>query len=311
MFHVAAIGVSVASVLSGATIVTALYFEPSGAIDLLAAERPEALYPAYANIILDVLNHPRAGELDLSSARRMLIVGAPATIRGVQSRLPGCTIVSTFGMSESSGCSTTHDLDDSLEIRSETVGLPLPGLEARVVDPETSQALEAGAPGEIQLRGPLLCDGYYHDPEKTAATFLPDGWLRTGDHGRLDASGRLAFMGRLRDIVRVGGENVSPPEVEAHVMTHPAVHQAVVVGVPDERLDEVVAAFVECRAGASVTEQELIDHCLGRIAGFKVPRHIRFVDSWPMSATKILKSELQAGLISELAARPSDRAGLA
>lgn len=300
MFHVAAIGVSVACVLSAATNVTARFFEPGGAIDLLAAERPEVLYPAYANIILDVLNDPRARDLDLSPARRMLIVGAPETIRGVQRRLPSCTVVSTFGMSESSGCSTTHDLDDPLTVRSETVGLPLPGLEARIVDPDTLAVLPAQVPGEIQLRGPLLCDGYYRDPEKTAATFLPDGWLRTGDQGQIDDTGRLAFMGRLRDIIRVGGENVSPVEVEAHLMTHPAVHLAVVVGVPDLRLDEVVAAFVECRAGASVETNELIAHCRGQIASFKVPRHIRFVTSWPMSATKILKADLRDGLIREL-----------
>jgi fatty-acyl-CoA synthase len=301
MFHVAGIGVAVACVLSAATILTALHFEPTAAIELLAAERPTVLYPAYANIILDVINHPAAADLDLSSARRMLIVGAPETIRGVQARLPHCTIVSTFGMSESSGCSTTHDLDDSLTVRSETVGLPLPGLEARIVDLETLAELPPGTPGEIQLRGPLLCDGYYNDPERTAVTFLPDGWLRTGDHGTLDADGRLAFLGRLRDIVRVGGENVAPTEVEAHLMTHPAVHLAVIVGVPDPRLDEVVAAFVECRAGATVSEAELIAHCRGRIASFKVPRHIRFVTGWPMSATKILRSELRAGLLAELA----------
>ena len=169
------------------------------------------LYPAYANIILDVLNDPRARNSDLSPARRMLIVGAPETIRGVQRRLPSCTVVSTFGMSESSGCSTTHDLDDPLTVRSETVGCRSRASRRGSSTPTRWRYSGAGA-GEIQLRGPLLCDGYYRDPEKTAATFLPDGWLRTGDQGQIDDTGRLAFMGRLRDIIRVGGENVSPVE---------------------------------------------------------------------------------------------------
>lgn len=301
MFHVAAIGVSISCVLSGATNVTARFFEAESAIELIAHQRPTVLYPAYANVILDVLNHPRAAGLDLSEATRMLVVGPAQTLRNVQERLPGATLVSTFGMTESSGCSTSHELDDELSVRTDTVGLPLRGLEARIADPDTLEDLPAGTPGEIQLRGPLLCDGYYNDPEKTATTFLPDGWMRTGDHGKLDESGRLAFLGRIRDIIRVGGENVSPPEVEAHLMTHPAVHLAVVVAVPDERLDEVPAAFVELRPGASASEQELIAHCRGQIASFKVPRHVRYVTAWPMSATKILKSELQDALVAELA----------
>jgi fatty-acyl-CoA synthase len=210
-------------------------------------------------------------------------------------------LVSTFGMTESSGCATRHLIDDSLEVRTETVGFPLPGMDLRIVDPGTLEPLAPGTPGEIQLRGPLVCDGYYNDPEKTAAAFLPDGWFRTGDHGTLDADGRVAFLGRLRDIVRVGGENVSPAEVESHLMTHPAVHLAVVVGVPHPRLDEVPAAFIELKPGADGDVEELIAHCRGQIASFKVPRHIRFVSSWPMSATKILKSELQTQLVAELA----------
>ena len=305
MFHVAAIGVSICCALSGATNISARFFEPTSAIELLAAERPQILYPAYANIILGVLNDPRAAELDWSQATRMLVVGPAQTLRSVQERLPDCTLVSTFGMTESSGCATRHLLEDSLEQRTETVGFPLPGMELRVVDPETLEPMEPGAAGEIQLRGPLIADGYHNDPEKTAAAFLPDGWFRTGDHGAIDNDGRVIFRGRLRDIVRVGGENVSPAEVEAHLMTHPAVHFAVVVGVPDSRLDEVPAAFVELKADATVEVEELIDHCRGRIASFKVPRHVRFVSSWPMSATKILRSELQSRLVSELADQPA------
>ena len=175
----------------------------------------------------------------------------------------------------------------------ETVGPPIAGLELRIADPLTDEPLPPGRQGEIQLRGPILFDGYYKDPEKTAATFLEGGWMRTGDLGSRDAGGRARYHGRIKDIIRVGGENLSPAEIEAHLMTHPAVLIAQALGIPDERLDEVPVAFVELRAGATATEEELIAHCQGAIARFKVPRHIRFVTEWPMSATKVQKFRLR------------------
>jgi fatty-acyl-CoA synthase len=300
MFHIAALGVSIACVVTGATIVTAPFFEPDGGVALLERERPTALYPAYANIVLGILNHPRSADLDLSEARRMLVVGPPKTLYALQEQMPGCTLVSTFGMTESCGCSTQHDLDDPLEVRCETVGLPIPGLELRIADPVTGDVAGPDVAGEIQLRGPVLFDGYYKDEEKTRSTFLAGGWMRTGDLGSVDAQGRARYLGRIKDIIRVGGENLSPAELEAHLMTHPAVLIAQAVGIPDERLDEVPVAFVELRAGASATEEELIAHCQGAIARFKVPRHIRFVTEWPMSATKVQKFRLRESIMAEL-----------
>jgi fatty-acyl-CoA synthase len=301
MFHIAALGVSVACVLTGATIVTTRFFEPDESFELLARERPTALYPAYANILLGILGHPRYAELDLSAARRVLVVGPPQTLLALQAQLPaGCVLVSTFGMTESCGCSTQHELDDSLEIRTGTVGLPIGGLELRIADPATGDTVAPDVPGEIQLRGPLLFDGYHKDAEKTRAAFAPGGWLRTGDLGSADANGRARYLGRIKEIIRVGGENLSPAEVEAHLMSHPAVLIAQVVGIPDERLDEVPVAFAELRAGASASEEELIAHCRGAIARFKVPRHVRFVTEWPMSATKVQKFRLRAAIMDEL-----------
>jgi fatty-acyl-CoA synthase len=308
MFHIAALGVSVACVLCGATNVTAGHFEPGESLALLARERPTALYPAYANIMLGILAHPRAAELDLGAARRALIVGPPQTLLALQDQLgAGCTVVSTFGMTESCGCSTQHDLDDPLEVRTGTVGLPIPGLELRIADPASGEPLAPDLPGEIQLRGPLLFDGYHKDAEKTRETFLPGGWMRTGDLGAVDASGRARYLGRIKEIIRVGGENLSPAEVEAHLMTHPAVLIAQVVGVPDARLDEVPAAFVQLRAGAAATEDDLIAYCSGAIARFKVPRYVRFVSEWPMSATKVQKFKLQEAIIEELGVVPTLR----
>lgn len=299
MFHIAALGVSVACTVSGTTIVTAPFFEPDGAVELLARERPTALFPAYANILLGVLTHPRFTDLELI-ATRALVVGPPSTLRSLQEQLPGCTLVSTFGMTESCGCSTFSDIDDPLDLRCETVGPAIAGLELRIADPVTDEALPPDTEGEIQLRGPILFDGYYKDPEKTAATFLEGGWMRTGDLGSLTPEGRARYSGRLKDIIRVGGENLSPLEIEAHLMTHPSVLIAQAVGIPDPRLDEIPVAFVELREGMEATEEELIAHCEGAIARFKVPRHIRFVTEWPMSATKVQKFRLREAIMEEL-----------
>jgi fatty-acyl-CoA synthase len=300
MFHIAAIGASLAAVANGATILTNRWFDPEQAVALLERERPTALYPAYAQVMLDVLNHPRAADLDLRAVSRLLAVGPAKTLYGLQERMPHATLMSTFGMTESCGCSTAHDPDDPPEVRCETVGRALPGLEARIVDPETEREAPFGTPGEIRLRGPLLFDGYYGDEARTSASFDDAGWFRTGDLGTMDSAGRLAFRARIKDLLKVGGENVSPAEVEAHLMTHPAVHMAQLVGVPDDRLGEVPAAFVELKPGASATADELIAHCRGALARFKAPRHVRFVDEWPMSATKVQKFRLRERLLAEL-----------
>jgi acyl-CoA synthetase (AMP-forming)/AMP-acid ligase II len=299
MFHIAALGVSIACIVSGATIVTARYFEPESSIELLSRHRTTAWWPAYPQLALGIINHPRFGEVDVSGLRRWLCVGPPETLAGLQDALPHTTLVTTFGMTESSGCSTFTGLDEDVSVRTSTVGRPLPGLEARVTDPETRAEVPHGTPGELELRGPLLCRGYYKDPDRTAETFGPDGWMRTGDRAVMDADGRLQYQARLKDVFKVGGENVSPSEVEAHLMTHPAVHLAQVVGVPDPRLDEVGAAFVELKPGAEATEEELIEYCRGSLARFKIPRYVRFVDSWPMSATKVQKFKLREQFVAE------------
>jgi acyl-CoA synthetase (AMP-forming)/AMP-acid ligase II len=153
------------------------------------------------------------------------------------------------------------------------------------------------------VKGFGLFEGYLNDAEKTTAVFDAEGWYHTGDKGALDESGRLRFLGRFKDMLRVGGENVAPLEIEEVLGTHPAVKLVQVVGVPDPRLDEVPAAFVELRAAMTATEAELIDYCRPRIARFKVPHHVRFVAEWPMSASKIQKGPLREQLVSELGLR--------
>ena len=157
-----------------------------------------------------------------------------------------------------------------------------------------------GQRGEIVVRGRGVFTGYHNDPVKTAASFYPGGWFRTGDLGELDVNGRVAFRGRLKDMLKVGGENVAAVEVEGYLATHPSVNLAQVVGLPDAKYGEVPAAFIELKKGYTATEEEIIGFCRDQIASFKIPRVVRFVDAWPMGATKILKYELKARLVAEL-----------
>jgi acyl-CoA synthetase (AMP-forming)/AMP-acid ligase II len=214
--------------------------------------------------------------------------------------MPDTIYVGTYGMTETAGTVCTSELTDDLETRCTRLGTPLPGLEVRIVDAETGREAPTGGRGEILVRGYCLFDGYYKDPQKTAQAIDAEGFFHTGDIGSFDGHGQIMFHGRIKDMLKVGGENVAAAEIEAFLAGHPAVRLAQVVGVPDARLQEVAAAFVELEEGAAASAQELIDFCKGRIASFKVPRHVRFVTEWPMSASKIQKFRLREQLLREL-----------
>jgi acyl-CoA synthetase (AMP-forming)/AMP-acid ligase II len=248
-----------------------------------------------------LLAHPRFEEADLSSIRIFLNVAPPEVLDKFQKRLPHAIQLTTYGGTEGGPVTLTRP-DDPLEDRINTCGRCQPGLELRVVD-EQGRVLGPGETGIIQFRGWNTLSGYYKSPEKTAESMPGEGWVTMMDLGVLDEKGQVLFLGRAKETLKVGGENVAPQEVEAHLCTHPAVKLAQVVGMPDERLVEVPAAFVELLPGAEATEEELIEHCRGRIASFKVPRLIRFIDGdeWPMSATKIQRFKLRDRLLAELA----------
>ena len=158
-----------------------------------------------------------------------------------------------------------------------TCGKPMPGLSAKIIDPETLEEKKCGEKGEIILKGYSVFDGYYKAPEKNEESFI-DGWFRTGDLGVIDSEGHIEFHGRIKDMLKVGGENVAAIEIESLLSTHPAVNIAQVIGVHDERLFEVACAYIEPMGDKSITEKEIIDFCKGKIARFKIPRHVRFVD---------------------------------
>jgi acyl-CoA synthetase (AMP-forming)/AMP-acid ligase II len=206
--------------------------------------------------------------------------------------------VTSYGLTEGGGVVTFSHVHDSEEKRVSTSGRPFPGMEVRIEDPETGEEVPVGEVGELTIRGPGIFDGYHNDPEKTAET-MRGGWLHTGDLGSVDEDGRITYRGRSKDMLKVGGENVAALEIEAFLGTHPAVKLVQVVGVPDPKYLEVPAAFVELVPGQELTADELVDFCKGRIASFKVPRHVRFVDEWPMSATKIQKHRLREAFLAE------------
>jgi acyl-CoA synthetase (AMP-forming)/AMP-acid ligase II len=301
LFHVAALGCLIWIIGHGATFISDYHWDPGRALETLERERATQFFPAYQPIMEDLLAHPRFPEADLSALRVFLITAQPEMLEKFQKRLPHAIELTMYGGTEGGPVTVTR-LDDSLEDRMRTSGRPHRGLELRVVD-EQGRVLGPGETGIIQFRGWNTLSGYYKSPEKTAESMPGEGWVTMMDLGVLDEKGQVLFLGRAKETLKVGGENVAPQEVEAHLCTHPAVKLAQVVGMPDERLVEVPAAFVELLPGAEATEEELIEHCRGRIASFKVPRLIRFIDGdeWPMSATKIQRFKLRDRLLAELA----------
>ena len=294
-FHVGGIGVTVSALARGATMMSMSWFEPGTALAHIERQRAEHLFPAFPPLTLGLLRAPGYDPGRLGFVRTVLNVAPADTQRVIESLLPETTVLLTdFGMTEGSGMITVTPRDAAGEDRLARNGTPLPGIEVRVTDPENPKTRQPNdVPGEIQFRGINAFRGYYKNPRETAAAILDGGWVRTGDLGSLDRRGQLLFLGRIKDVLKVGGENVSPLEVEALLSTHPAVHMAQVVGRPSERYGEEPVAFVELIPGGACTAAELIGFCAGNLASYKVPREVRFVTEWPMSATKIQKFRLR------------------
>jgi acyl-CoA synthetase (AMP-forming)/AMP-acid ligase II len=300
MFHMSSIGPLHFCLAVGATYLTDIRFDAGRALAHIERSRATHLYPIFPAISQGLVAHPDFAATDLSSVRALASVAPPQTLAQLQSLFPAARQVSTFGITEAGGCVSVHDVSDPEDVRTLSTGMPLPGVRVRIIDLETGQQAAEGEPGEIQVRGYNVFRGYFNDPEQTAATLVDGGWLRTGDRGYLDAKAGLVYMGRIKEMLKVGGENVAPAEIEAQLMSHPAVQLVQVVGVPDARLGEVVAAVVQLRPGASASADELIGSCRGRIASFKVPRHVLFVSAWPMSATKIQRFKVREQAMAAL-----------
>ncbi len=303
MFHIAAVLPMLAIFDVGGTYLTMGYFDAGVALRMLEDYKVTAAYPSFVTIMQGLIYHPDFPKRNLTSLRLMnsnFAVQPPGVAEPIMQAMPDALQVGSFGMTEAAGTVCTGSPDEPESRRISRLGRPLPGLEVRVVDPETKRDLAVGLRGEVLVRGYSLFEGYYRDAAKTAQALDADGWFHTGDIGSLDEHSTILFHGRFKDMLKVGGENVAAAEIEAHLQRHPAVKLAQVVGIPDAKYVEVPAAFVELEPGASASTEELIAHCRAEIASFKVPRHVRFVQEWPMSSSKIQKFKLRTELVNEL-----------
>jgi acyl-CoA synthetase (AMP-forming)/AMP-acid ligase II len=303
MFHIAAILPLAAIFNVIGTYVTTGYFRAGEALQMMEQEQVTATYPCFWTIMSDLVDHPDFDKTDLSRVTLMnanFAVQPPEIGSKMKKALPNAVFVGTFGMTETAGTVTTSRLDASETQRFTRLGTPLSGIEVKAVDPETGTEVPTGERGEAWIRGYCTFSRYYKSPEKTAEALDEDGWFHSGDLISIDDDGQLMFHGRLRDMLKVGGENVAAVEIENCLQQHNAVKLAQVVGIPDRRLIEVPAAFIELEQGQEASGQELIDFCKGKIASFKIPRHVRFVSEWPVSSTKIQKFRLQDQIKQEL-----------
>ena len=263
---------------------------------LIEAERCTVFYGT-PNMALALWEHPDRATRDLSSLRTGVTIGTPAQVERVAA-LGVPEICNVYGLTEAYGNSAVTDAHEPLARRVQTVGKALGGVEIVILGPE-GESLPAGETGEIALRGKLT-PGYWHDAVRTREVFTAKGFFRTGDLGLLDADGYLYYRGRLKEMVKTGGINVAPAEVEEILSTHPAVELAFVTAVPDERLDEALAAVIVLKTGASASAEDLTNHCRARLAAYKTPRHLRFVSAadLPLTTTGKLQRNRLPGLFT-------------
>ncbi len=290
------------SMVSGARQVLTETFDAAESLVLLTRERATVVHGFDTHFKELCEAHDRQ-PCDTSSVRTGILAAGMSSSTPIARRARTLFrgLVSGYGMSEFGAGAAIGALDSTAEQCCEASGYPAPGYEIRVVDPETGREQATGTAGEILVRGYTMMRGYYNRPDATAAAIDADGWMHTGDMGVFRADGHLRFMGRYKDMLKIGGENVDPMEVEAYLMGHPAINLAAVVGYPDARLSEVAVAFVRCEPGRTLTEPDVLAHCRGRIASFKIPRHVLFVDDFPMTSSgKIQKVALREEALRRL-----------
>lgn len=283
-------------------------FDPLATLETVAEERCTGLHGVPTMFIAE-LEHPRFGEFDLSSLRTGIMAGSPCPIevmRRVVDEMHMAEVTIAYGMTETSPVSFQTVTDDPLELRVSTVGRVHPHVEVKVVD-EAGQIVSRGETGELLTRGYSVMRGYWGDELATRTALDAARWMHTGDLATLDEDGYCRIVGRLKDMIIRGGENIYPREIEEFLYGHPDIQEVQVFGVPDERLGEQVAAWVRLREGATVTEEVIREHCRRQLAYFKVPQHVRFVDAFPMTVTgKVQKYLMREAMIAELAGNATD-----
>jgi fatty-acyl-CoA synthase len=267
------------------------------------AERCTSLYGVPTMFIAE-LAHPELESFDLSSLRTGIMAGAPCPVevmKQVRARMHMDEVTIACGMTETAPLSTQTSVNDPVEKRVSTVGRVHPHVEVKIVDPATGDTVPRGTPGEQCTRGYSVMRGYWNDPEATVNAIDPDGWMHSGDLATMDHEGYVSIVGRIKDMIIRGGENIYPREVEEFLYTLPQIDLVEVIGVPSERYGEEVMAWVRLSAGATATAEELIAACRGRIATYKIPRYWKFVESFPLTVTgKTQKYRMREIAIREL-----------
>ncbi len=291
------------AVFGAAMIIPCPTFDPAAVLRAVEAERCTSLYGVPTMFIAE-LGHPDLESRDLTSLRTGIMAGSPCPIevmRQVIHDMNMSEVTIAYGQTETSPVSTQTRTTDSVEVRVTTVGQVLPHVEAKIVDPDTGETVERGCEGEYCTRGFHVMNGYWEDPEKTADAIDADGWMHSGDLAVMDDLGYVNIVGRIKDMIIRGGENVYPREIEEFLYSHPAVADAQVIGVPSAKYGEEIMAWVQLGEGQSATDDEIKEFCKGKIAHFKIPRYISFVNDFPMTVTgKIRKAEMREKSIADL-----------
>jgi fatty-acyl-CoA synthase len=304
------LGTMVCAVYGSALVVPAPSFEPATTLAVIESERCTSIYGVPTMFVAE-LDHPERPKHDLSSLRTGIMAGSPCPLplmEAVIQTMGASQITIGYGQTEASPIITQTSVDDPIEVRVGTVGRPIPGLEVRLVDPATRQELPPGATGELCVRGHCVMAGYYNAPEATARVLDADGWLYTGDLATCRDDGNYRIVGRSKELIIRGGENIYPPEVEEYLHHHPSVSEVAVIGLPDVKYGEVVSAWVVLRPGAELTENALRDYCRGQIAHYKIPHYIRIVDELPKTVTgKVRKQMLREQGIDDYGLHDSAR----
>ncbi len=286
-----------------AMVIPSAGFDPKATLHAVATERCTSLYGVPTMFIAE-LAEPDLNRYDLSSLRTGIMAGSPCPIevmRQVVDRMNMAEVTIAYGMTETSPVSTQTSADDPLEKRVTTVGRVHPHVEIQIVDPETGQIVPRGTSGEFHTRGYSVMLGYWNDPQRSAEAIDTNGWMHTGDLAVMDGDGYVNIVGRIKDMIIRGGENIYPREIEEYLHTHPDIIDVQVIGVPDTRYGEQVMAWIQLRDGATTTQEDIKHFCRGTIAHYKVPHYIKLTDTFPMTITgKIQKYKMREQSIQEL-----------
>ena len=277
-------------------VIPSEHFDPLAVLQAIATERCTAVH-GVPTMFIAQLDHPDFADFDLTSLRTGIMAGAPCPpelMRRVMQDMHCTEILIAYGQTEASPVTHLTTRDDTIERRTETVGCSLPHQEAKVADPESGHTLPAGEIGEICFRGYHVMKGYYDNEEATRETIDDARWLHSGDLGTMDTDGYVRITGRLKEMIIRGGENIYPAEIEAWLFSHPDIAQAAVFGIPDARLGEDIACWIQCHEGHTLSEDDIRSYCREGLAHFKVPGNIRFVDDFPMTVTgKVQKFKMR------------------